>query len=98
MDLETFNAAGRAEVLGLLAACAPIPRWCAALADARPYAGTAALLERAARLAEAWTDAEVDAALARHPRIGERIRTSGAEAALSRREQAGAGLEGGQAG
>ena len=97
MDLQTFNSAERTEVLELLAACAPIPRWCGALADARPYAGTRDLLHGAAALAATWTDAEVDAALAHHPRIGARIEAGGVEAGFSRREQAGAGADGASA-
>jgi 2-oxo-4-hydroxy-4-carboxy-5-ureidoimidazoline decarboxylase len=93
MDLQTFNSADRTEVLELAAACAPIPRWCGALADARPYAGAEDLLRGAAALAATWTNAEVDAALARHPRIGERIEAEGVEAGFSRREQAGAGTD-----
>jgi len=93
MDLQAFNSAERAEAVELAATCAPIPRWCAALADARPYAGAGDLLRVAAALAATWTDAEVDAALAHHPRIGERIESDGVEADFSRREQAGAGTD-----
>lgn len=89
MTLEEFNAADRDEAIAWLRPCVDVSRWCAELADGRPYASVDALLDAAARVASPFTPAEVEGALAQHPRIGERPAGGGAEAAMSRSEQAG---------
>lgn len=97
MDLQTFNAAGRDELLAFLAPCAPIPDWAASLADGRPYATREAVLRDAAELTLQWSDADVDASLAHHPRIGDRVEAAGAEGDHSRREQGDLGADPGTA-
>ena len=89
MTLEEFNAADRDEAIAWLRPCVDVSRWCAELADGRPYASVEALLDAAAEAASPFTVAEVEGALARHPRIGERPAGTGAEAAMSRSEQSG---------
>ncbi|AOT02608.1 2-oxo-4-hydroxy-4-carboxy-5-ureidoimidazoline decarboxylase [Arthrobacter sp. U41] len=91
MDLEQFNAAGRAEAAGSLRPCLDIQRWIDELIDARPYASLNALLEAGRSAADPFTPAEIEAALARHPRIGEQAQGSSTEAGLSQSEQAGLG-------
>lgn len=87
MKLSDFNIASQEELTELLAACAPIPSWRAALLARRPYSSVEELTEIAAEIAQDWTDLEVDAALAHHPRIGEKVQGSSREAQASRREQ-----------
>jgi 2-oxo-4-hydroxy-4-carboxy-5-ureidoimidazoline decarboxylase len=89
MSLEAFNGAGRDEAIALLRPCLDVDRWCAALADGRPYASLDELVATAEGAASPLTSAEVEAALAHHPRIGERPAGADAGAAMSRAEQAG---------
>ncbi|WP_353828671.1 2-oxo-4-hydroxy-4-carboxy-5-ureidoimidazoline decarboxylase [Agromyces sp. SYSU T0242] len=89
MTLDGFNDADRDDAIAFLRPCLDVDRWCADLADGRPYASVDALAARAEAAASPFTRAEVDGALAHHPRIGERPAGSGAEAAMSRAEQAG---------
>lgn len=89
MTLDAFNAADRDAAIALLRPCLDIDRWCADLADARPYGSVAELLAWAEVAASPFTRDEVEAALAHHPRIGERPTGAGTEAAMSRSEQAG---------
>ncbi|MFC9919927.1 2-oxo-4-hydroxy-4-carboxy-5-ureidoimidazoline decarboxylase [Agromyces binzhouensis] len=89
MSFDEFNSAGREEAIGLLRSCLDVDRWCAELADGRPYASVEALVARAEVAASPLRPAEVEGALAHHPRIGERPAGPGAEAAMSRAEQAG---------
>ena len=94
MDLEQFNAAGRAEAAGSLRPCLDIQRWIDELIDARPYASLGALLEAGRNAADPFTSAEIEAALTHHPRIGEQAQGSSTEAGLSQSEQAGLGEAG----
>ena len=89
MSLDAFNGAGRDEAIALLRPCLDIERWCAELADARPYGSVDEVIAAAEAAASPFTSAEIEGALARHPRIGERPTGPDAEAAMSRREQAG---------
>lgn len=89
MSLDAFNGAGRDEAIALLRPCLDIGRWCAELADARPYGSVDEVIAAAEAAASPFTSAEIEGALARHPRIGERPTGPDAEAAMSRREQAG---------
>ncbi|MEI5584654.1 MULTISPECIES: 2-oxo-4-hydroxy-4-carboxy-5-ureidoimidazoline decarboxylase [unclassified Agromyces] len=89
MTLDEFNRAGRDEAIALLRPCLDVERWCAALADARPYHSVDALVAAAEAAASPFTSAEIEGALAHHPRIGERPAGQGAEAAMSRAEQSG---------
>ncbi|GAA2044109.1 2-oxo-4-hydroxy-4-carboxy-5-ureidoimidazoline decarboxylase [Agromyces tropicus] len=89
MELDAFNGADRDAAIGLLRPCLDVDRWCAELADGRPYDSVDDLAARAEVVAMPFTHAEVEGALAHHPRIGERPSGPGAEAAMSRAEQAG---------
>ncbi|GAA1059311.1 2-oxo-4-hydroxy-4-carboxy-5-ureidoimidazoline decarboxylase [Agromyces bracchium] len=89
MTLERFNEAERDDAIGFLRPCLDVDRWCAELADGRPYDSVDDLLARAEVAASPFTPAEVEGALAHHPRIGERPSGAGAEARMSRAEQAG---------
>lgn len=89
MSLDAFNRAGRDEAIALLRPCLDIERWCAELADARPYGSADELIEAAEVAASPFTSTEIEGALAHHPRIGERPTGPSAEAAMSRSEQAG---------
>lgn len=89
MALDAFNGADRDEAIAMLRPCLDIERWCAELADGRPYGSIDELVARAETAASPFTPAEVEGALAQHPRIGERPAGGGAEAAMSRTEQAG---------
>jgi OHCU decarboxylase len=89
MALEAFNRAGREEAIAFLRPCLDVDRWCADLADGRPYGSVDELVAAAEVAASPLTSAEVEGALAHHPRIGERPTGAGAEAAMSRAEQAG---------
>lgn len=89
MQLEDLNAMSEADAAETLRPCVDIDSWVEELVAARPYAGLAALLERADARARTWSAAEVEEALADHPRIGERHAGEGASAAMSGREQAG---------
>ncbi|MGS2807118.1 2-oxo-4-hydroxy-4-carboxy-5-ureidoimidazoline decarboxylase [Nocardia sp. MW-W600-9] len=84
IGLAGFNElpAGAAEAA--LLACCSAPGWARAVAAARPYASTDALLAAADAASAALDDAEIDAALAGHPRIGDRPTS-----AASAREQSG---------
>ncbi len=88
-DASRFDALGRADVEALLAACLPVPRWVAAVADGRPYGGWRALEAAAGAAATDLDDAELAAALAAHPRIGERASGPEHRAEQSAREQSG---------
>ncbi|MDL4771850.1 MULTISPECIES: 2-oxo-4-hydroxy-4-carboxy-5-ureidoimidazoline decarboxylase [Thermomonosporaceae] len=72
-----------------LLSCCASRRWAAAVTEARPYAGPAAVRSAAAlALADLdWDD--VAEALAAHPRIGDRVAGGDRESAWSRGEQAG---------
>lgn len=87
MKLTEFNAAPPEELTELIASCAPIPSWRAALLARRPYVSVEELTQVAAEIAQDWTDLEVDAALEHHPRIGEKVQGATREAQASRREQ-----------
>ncbi|MFD5175162.1 2-oxo-4-hydroxy-4-carboxy-5-ureidoimidazoline decarboxylase [Nocardia sp. NPDC058379] len=84
IGLAEFNALSAAAAEAALLACCSAPGWARAIAAARPYASTDALLTAADAASAALDDAELDAALAGHPRIGERPTS-----AASAREQAG---------
>ena len=70
MTLEEFNAADRDEAIAWLRPCVDVSRWCAELADGRPYRSVDDLLAAAAEAASPFTAREVEGALAHHPRIG----------------------------
>lgn len=89
MSLAAFNEAERETAIAVLRPCVDITRWCAAVADGRPYSSIDDLVARAEVAASPFTAEEVEAALAHHPRIGERPAGGNAEAAMSRAEQAG---------
>jgi 2-oxo-4-hydroxy-4-carboxy-5-ureidoimidazoline decarboxylase len=89
LRLDEFNQLDRDAAMQALRPCLDIDRWQSEIADARPFAAVAELLETARHAAEPFTAAEVEAALAHHPRIGEQAAGASAEAALSRSEQAG---------
>jgi OHCU decarboxylase len=89
MSLDEFNEADRDAAIASLRPCVDITRWCAELADGRPYDSVDDLVARAEIAASPFTADEVEAALAHHPRIGERASGEHAEAAMSRAEQAG---------
>ncbi|GAA1804649.1 2-oxo-4-hydroxy-4-carboxy-5-ureidoimidazoline decarboxylase [Agromyces neolithicus] len=91
VSLEVFNSATRSQAIAMLRPCLDVPRWCAALADGRPYGSVGDLVTTAESAASPFTLDEVDGALAQHPRIGERPTGSHAEARFSRAEQAGIG-------
>jgi 2-oxo-4-hydroxy-4-carboxy-5-ureidoimidazoline decarboxylase len=84
-DLTRFHALPAGEAERVLLDCCAAPRWAAAVAAGRPYAGRAALLDAAEA---ALTDADLDAAMAGHPRIGDRAQ------GRSAREQAAVGAAG----
>lgn len=71
--IEAFNSLPADRVEALLAQCADIPRWIAAVAAGRPFADRVALVARAGDGALSWLPGEVDVAIAHHPRIGGRI-------------------------
>ena len=89
MLLEEFNALPVADAQAVVAACADVPWWAAAVVAGRPYRSVAALRAHAAEQALAWAHTDVERALADHPRIGERHATPGRTAAMSAREQSG---------
>lgn len=89
MTLDAFNGADRDEAIAMLRSCLDIGRWCAQLADGRPYGSVDELVAWAEVAATPFTAAEVEGALAHHPRIGERPAGASAEAAMSRAEQSG---------
>ncbi|MEV0058861.1 2-oxo-4-hydroxy-4-carboxy-5-ureidoimidazoline decarboxylase [Nocardia sp. NPDC050718] len=84
IGLAEFNALSAAAAEAALLACCSAPGWARAIAAARPYASTDALLTAADAASAALDDAALDAALAGHPRIGDRPTS-----AASAREQAG---------
>ncbi|MFE6920101.1 2-oxo-4-hydroxy-4-carboxy-5-ureidoimidazoline decarboxylase [Nocardia sp. NPDC057663] len=84
IGLAGFNALPAAAAEAALLACCSAPRWARAVAAARPYAGTEALLDAADAALAALDDADIDQALAGHPRIGDRPTS-----AASAREQSG---------
>ncbi|MET9212205.1 MULTISPECIES: 2-oxo-4-hydroxy-4-carboxy-5-ureidoimidazoline decarboxylase [unclassified Nocardia] len=84
IGLAEFNALSAAAAEAALLACCSAPGWARAIAAARPYTSTDALLTAADAASAALDDAELDAALAGHPRIGDRPTS-----AASAREQAG---------
>lgn len=86
ITIDALNALPRAELVPWLLGVCHAQQWADEVADARPFADRAALLDVADRV---WLDcgpADWLAALDGHPRIGER---GGSSAALSRGEQAG---------
>jgi 2-oxo-4-hydroxy-4-carboxy-5-ureidoimidazoline decarboxylase len=89
MSLDAFNGAGRDEAIARLRLCLDVDRWCAELADARPYGSIDELIAAAEVAASSFTSAEIEGALAHHPRIGDRPTGPGAEVAMSRAEQSG---------
>ncbi|WP_127792719.1 2-oxo-4-hydroxy-4-carboxy-5-ureidoimidazoline decarboxylase [Agromyces sp. LHK192] len=89
MRLDQFNEADRDDVIAELRPCVDVNRWCAEIADGRPYATGSDLRAAAAAAALPFTAAEVEQALSHHPRIGDRARGTHAEAEHSRTEQAG---------
>lgn len=91
MKLEQFNTADRDRAVASIRPCMDIQRWIDGVVDARPYAGSDALLEQARTVAQPLHKEEIDAALAHHPRIGERAAGGGTEASMSASEQAGLG-------
>lgn len=91
MNLATFNALPAAQAQAALAHCVAIPHWREALAAARPFSSTAALLAEAERLTQSWSHVDLEQALTAHPRIGERASGAEKEAALSRQEQSAMG-------
>ena len=91
MQLDAFNQLSTEQAQAAIAHCVAIPRWRQAVAAARPYASTAALIALAGELAQEWDETDFARALTAHPRIGERAAGEEKEAALSRREQAAVG-------
>ncbi|MGQ3904110.1 2-oxo-4-hydroxy-4-carboxy-5-ureidoimidazoline decarboxylase [Mixta calida] len=91
MQLDAFNQLSTEQAQAAIAHCVAIPRWRQAVAAARPYASTAALIALAGELAQEWDETDFAQALTAHPRIGERAAGEEKEAALSRREQAAVG-------
>lgn len=89
-SLDDLNAASRDAAIELLRPSLDITRWCAAVADWRPYEDVDELVEAAEVAASPFTADEIDGALAQHARIGERAHGRHAEAAVSRVEEAGA--------
>ncbi len=85
--LDEFNALSRSDARARLATCLAVPRWVDEVADGRPYADLADLLERAGESAAELSDEELEGALTRHPRIGERA-SPAHDGEHSRREQA----------
>lgn len=85
--LKHFNQLDNDAAAALIAPCAAIPTWTAALVQGRPYADRPALLGAAWEAAQAWGEAELVQALSAHPRIGEKPGGQQAHAALSRQEQ-----------
>ena len=85
MLLEEFNALDRAAAIASLRPCIDVQRWCEEIADARPFASRAELLEAAEGAARPFTAEEIEAALVHHPRIGERAGGGSKEATLSTR-------------
>lgn len=84
IGLAGFNELPAAAAETALLACCSAPGWARAIAAARPYPSSDALLAAADAASAALDDAEIDAALAGHPRIGDRPTS-----AASAREQAG---------
>nr|WP_257737040.1 2-oxo-4-hydroxy-4-carboxy-5-ureidoimidazoline decarboxylase [Agromyces aureus] len=87
--VDAFNAMSRDEAIALLRPCVDVDRWCAELADARPFASAELLLAAAELAASPFEADEIERALAHHPRIGDRAAGTHTEARLSRAEQAG---------
>ncbi|MGV9796573.1 2-oxo-4-hydroxy-4-carboxy-5-ureidoimidazoline decarboxylase [Mycobacterium sp. NPDC003449] len=86
MTVHAFNALSRTDASQRLLTCLNVPRWATEVADGRPYADFAALVDNAERSAAELSDDELSAALDRHPRIGERA-GAGHDAEFSAREQ-----------
>ena len=72
MQLDAFNRLSTEQAQAAIAHCVAIPRWRQAVAAARPYASTAALIALAGELAQEWDETDFARALTAHPRIGER--------------------------
>ena len=87
MHLSEFNTLTRNEAVEAIRPALDIPRWLAAVVDARPYWHHDALLGMARTAVQPFTAEEVDHALSHHPRIGERAEGSHREAGFSRAEQ-----------
>ena len=86
MEIEKFNGLPPDEAQRRLYSCFASRRWAQRMAQGRPYASLASLLDSAER---AWSDlepADWAEALAGHPRIGDR---GGTSPAASEREQSG---------
>ncbi|MFI5781666.1 2-oxo-4-hydroxy-4-carboxy-5-ureidoimidazoline decarboxylase [Nocardia sp. NPDC051570] len=84
IDLRAFAALPEAEAVDLLLTCCSSPVWAQAVAERRPFATRAALLEAADEALAGISEEELDRALTGHPRIGA---TTGNPS--SAREQAG---------
>jgi 2-oxo-4-hydroxy-4-carboxy-5-ureidoimidazoline decarboxylase len=71
MKLSDFNSLPKADAIQELIRCCGSQRWADAMADARPLADLAQLLERADRVWEGLTREDWLEAFRHHPRIGE---------------------------
>ncbi len=86
-----FNELSRAEAEEELLACCASRRWARTVADGRPYASVAGLLDAAGAGVRALDWPDVEEALNAHPRIGDRPSGEGRDAKWSRGEQSGVG-------
>jgi 2-oxo-4-hydroxy-4-carboxy-5-ureidoimidazoline decarboxylase len=89
--LNDLNDLSSKEAQRRLLACFASPRWARQVADGRPYADLAALLDAAERAWADLTTSDWDEALRGHPRIGE---GGGSSPAASEREQRGVWVAG----
>ena len=58
MQLDAFNQLSTEQAQAAIAHCVAIPRWRQAVAAARPYASTAALIALAGELAQEWAETD----------------------------------------
>jgi 2-oxo-4-hydroxy-4-carboxy-5-ureidoimidazoline decarboxylase len=91
MGPTEFNDIARDEAKRRLLECFASARWARQVADGRPYADVAALLDAAERAWSDLTPSDWDEALRGHPRIGE---GGGSSPAFSEREQRGVRVAG----
>jgi OHCU decarboxylase len=89
--LSDLNGVSSEEAQRRLHACFASAKWARRVAEGRPYADLAALLEAAERAWAALTPSDWDEALHGHPRIGE---GGGSSPASSQREQSGVRVAG----
>jgi 2-oxo-4-hydroxy-4-carboxy-5-ureidoimidazoline decarboxylase len=89
--LNDFNDIAPEEAKRRLLECFASTRWARQVADGRPYADVAALLDAAERAWADLTPSDWDEALRGHPRIGE---GGGGSPAASEREQQGVRVAG----